>query len=196
MTSLIFATHNAHKLVEVQQILSLSDKLVIENLDSIGFHDEIEETADTLSGNASIKSRTVYDSHGGNVFSEDTGLEVMALGMAPGVHTARYAGESRDANANMDKLLAALQDLPERTARFRTVISLIWVGEEHSFEGIVNGRIALEKAGTTGFGYDPIFIPYGYDKTFAELSSVVKNGISHRYRAMCSMQKFLKNRVG
>lgn len=196
MPSLIFATHNAHKLEEIQQILSVSDKLTITNLAEIGFHDEIEETSLTLEGNASIKSRAVYDREGGNVFSEDTGLEVMALGMEPGVHTARYAGESRDADANMDKLLSALANSKERTARFRTVISLLWEGEEHLFEGIVNGRIALSKSGTTGFGYDPIFIPYGYDRTFAELSSDIKNGISHRYRAMCGMQKFLSERIG
>lgn len=192
---LIFATHNKHKAEEVHEILGI-DGLKITTLEDLGYTNDIEETGFTLSENALIKSKTIYEEYGGHVFSEDTGLEVMALDMAPGVHTARYAGEGRDAGANMDKLLAALGNGMDRTARFRTVVSLIWEGKEYFFSGIVNGTIAYEKSGEAGFGYDPIFIPYGHMKTFAELASDVKNGISHRYRAISGMQRYLNQRMG
>ena len=191
---LIFATHNEHKAQEVGSILGI-DNLEVATLSQVGYHEEIVEDGLTLEENASIKSRTIYDKFGGNVFSEDTGLEVMALNMEPGVHTARYAGEQKSAADNMNKLLFALEGTHDRTARFRTVVSLIWEGEEYLFEGIVNGRIAGSKSGTDGFGYDPIFIPFGYDKTFAELPASVKNSISHRFRAMCQMQSFFKTLV-
>jgi len=191
---LIFATHNLHKAKEVHEILGI-DGLKVITLKDKGFLEEIEETGQTLTENAVIKSTVIHEKYGGNVFSEDTGLEVVSLDMAPGVHTARYAGEGRDADANMDKLLSEL-GRRQRTARFRTVVSLFWEGKTFLFNGIVNGTIAYEKSGESGFGYDPIFIPYGYNQTFAELSSEEKNGISHRYRAMCRMQSFLRERVG
>lgn len=187
---LIFATNNAHKVEEVAKILDYS-WLEIKTLKQIGFTEDIEESGSTLSANASIKSQAIYDQVEANIFSEDTGLEVMALGMAPGVHTARYAGEGRSAEANMDKVLTELKPHADRTARFRTIVSLIWDGEEQLFEGIVNGRIALDRQGDKGFGYDPIFIPFGYDKSFAQLDPAIKNGISHRYRAMQGLKKFL-----
>lgn len=187
---LIFATGNNHKSKEVSQILN-QDWLDIKSLKDIDWVGDIAETGDTLSDNALIKARTVYNKVGGNVFSEDTGLEVFSLGMAPGVHTARYAGPSRDAQLNMSKLISELVDGKNRTARFRTVVALIWEGEEHLFEGLVNGRIAFEIKGSKGFGYDPVFMPYGYDKTFAEMDDTEKNAISHRFRAMMGLKKFL-----
>ncbi len=190
-STLIFATHNAHKLEEVKAMLSATNVDLI-SLSELGYNQDIAETGDTLLKNASIKSQTIYKAKGQSVFADDSGLEVMALDMAPGVHTARYAGEAKDNQANMRKLLQALEKKTYRTARFRTVISLIWKGEEHFFEGIVNGKIAHREAGAGGFGYDPVFIPYGYDETFATLPLEVKNGISHRYRAICNMQKFIE----
>lgn len=190
-STLIFATHNAHKLEEVKAMLSATNVDLV-SLSELGYNQDIAETGDTLLKNASIKSQTIYKAKGQSVFADDSGLEVMALDMAPGVHTARYAGEAKDNQANMRKLLQALEKKTYRTARFRTVISLIWKGEEHFFEGIVNGKIAHREAGAGGFGYDPVFIPYGYDETFATLPLEVKNGISHRYRAICQMQKFIE----
>ena len=192
--SLIFATHNAHKLEEVSAMLSDTGTNLL-GLRDINFNEEIHETGDTLRNNASIKSQTIHEATGQSVFSDDSGLEVLALGMDPGVLTARYAGAGRDNMANMEKLLSELSSHSDRTARFRTVISLIWAGEEHFFEGIVNGRIAMKQEGEKGFGYDPIFIPYGYDRTFAQLPSDVKNGMSHRYRAICQMQRFLLTKL-
>ncbi len=192
--TLIFATHNLHKLQEVEAMLS-STGIKLISLTDIAYKQDIDETGDTLRDNASIKSQTIYKAKGQSVFADDSGLEVIALDMLPGVHTARYAGEARNNQANMEKLLQALEHISSRAARFRTVISLIWEGEEHFFEGIVNGRIAVKQAGAQGFGYDPIFIPYGSDQTFAELPSEVKNGMSHRYRAISQMQKFLEQQL-
>lgn len=191
---LIFATNNVHKVEEVAKILNHS-WLQIRTLKEIGFDQDIEETGDTLRANALIKTKTIYEQMGGNVFSEDTGLEVMALGMAPGVHTARYAGAEKSAEANMDKLLNAMANHNDRTARFRTIVCLIWEGEEYFFEGLVNGEIALERSGKQGFGYDPVFIPYGYEESFAQLDSSIKNSISHRYRAMQGLKGFLQKVV-
>jgi len=191
---LLFATGNLHKLNEAHQILDQS-WLRLRSLKEVDFHDEIEETGDTLSANASIKSQAIYKAIGGNVFAEDTGLEVMALGMQPGVITARYAGPQRSADDNMAKLLAALEGSADRTARFRTVVSLIWDGQEYLFEGLVNGVIASAKRGGAGFGYDPIFIPFGHERSFAELDASIKNGISHRYRAISRMKKWLQNHL-
>jgi len=191
---LIFASHNAHKIQEVQDILG-KDLVSIKGLDDMGFHEEIEETGDTLVENALIKARAVYLKTGHNVFSDDTGLEVYALDMAPGVYTARYAGESKDADANMNKLMDALRGKQDRKARFRTLVALIYGGEEHLFEGIVEGHISLEKAGEKGFGYDPVFIPQGYDKTFAELDAEIKNSISHRFRAIEALRVFLQDQA-
>lgn len=192
--SLIFATANNHKLEEVRTILGWPEQSLI-SLRDISWEEDIEETGETLEENALIKSRTVYSKTGMNVFSDDSGLEVYALDMAPGVHTARYAGPQKDANDNMNKLLDALKDKQDRRARFRAVIALIWEGEEHLFEGIVEGHIAYRKSGSGGFGYDPIFIPEGYDKSFAELDDEIKNGISHRFRSVDKMRRFLENKV-
>jgi len=189
---LIFASHNTHKVREVEDILG-KELVSIKGLDDIGFHDEIEETGGTLVENALIKARAVYIKTGQNVFSDDTGLEVYALDMAPGVHTARYAGETNDADANMQKLLNALMEKQDRKARFRTVVALIYEGQEYLFEGIVDGNISVNRAGVKGFGYDPVFIPQGYDKTFAELDAEIKNSISHRFRAMQALRTFLKD---
>lgn len=189
---LIFATGNDHKSKEVAQILDQS-WLKIKSLKTVGWVGDIEETGSSLSENALIKARAVHSKLGTNVFSEDTGLEVMSLDMAPGVYTARYAGPEKDAQLNMAKLIEELSDGKSRTARFRTVVALIWEGEEHLFAGLVNGRIAMEMSGSQGFGYDPVFIPYGYDRTFAEMGDLEKNTISHRYRAMMGLKKFLSH---
>ncbi len=187
---LIFATGNDHKSKEVAQILD-QDWLHIKSLKAVGWVGDIAETGTTLEENALIKARAVYNKLGGNVFSEDTGLEVISLGMAPGVYTARYAGPERDAQLNMSKVLSELSAGKARTARFRTIVALIWEGKELLFEGLVNGQIASGMMGNQGFGYDPIFIPYGYDKTFAQIGDQEKNAISHRYRAMMGLKKFL-----
>jgi len=189
---LIFASHNTHKVREVEDILG-KELVSIKGLDDIGFHDEIEETGGTLVENALIKARAVYIKTGQNVFSDDTGLEVYALDMAPGVHTARYAGETKDADANIQKLLNALMEKQDRKARFRTVVALIYEGEEYLFEGIVEGRIAGDKAGVKGFGYDPVFIPEGYKQTFAELDAEIKNSISHRFLSIEALRTFLQD---
>lgn len=191
---LIFASHNTHKVREVEDILG-KELVSIKGLDDIGFHDEIEETGGTLVENALIKARAVYIKTGQNVFSDDTGLEVYALDLAPGVHTARYAGESKDSDANMNKLLDALAGRQDRKARFRTVVALIYEGQEYLFEGIVDGNISVNRAGVKGFGYDPVFIPQGYDKTFAELDAEIKNSISHRFRAMQALRTFLHTKA-
>lgn len=187
---LVFATHNDHKLMEVKEILKESG-FQIESLNSLGFHDEIPETGATLQENADIKSSAIHHLLKVNVFSDDSGLEVMALDMQPGVHTARYAGPQKDAHDNMDKLLEALKEESDRRARFRTVICLILKGQKHFFEGIVNGYIAVAKRGEGGFGYDPVFLPEGYDMSFAEMHPDEKNKISHRYRAIQKMKTFL-----
>lgn len=193
MQEIIFATGNAHKVRETAAILSL-DGVVIKSLKDIGYTDDIPETGDSLEENAAIKARTIYAHTGQTVFSEDTGLEVLALNMDPGIYSARYAGPQRDASANMNKLLEALKVHDDRTARFRTVICLIIDGEEYFFEGLVNGRIAESQSGEGGFGYDPVFIPFGYEDSFAVLSSEIKNSISHRYRAMMGLKKFFYSR--
>jgi XTP/dITP diphosphohydrolase len=189
MQTLVFATNNPHKAHEVEQILE--GKFSVKTLKDIGCLEDIEETADTLEGNALIKVRHVVENYGLDCFSEDTGLEVAALGGAPGVHTARYAGASRSADANIDLLLHNLADKTDRTARFRTIIALTQDGEEIMFEGICNGRIATERRGTGGFGYDPIFIPDGYDQTFAELGDDIKNKISHRGLATEKLKEYM-----
>lgn len=162
-----------------------ADKVEILGLSDIDCHDDIPETADTLEGNALIKARWVKDRYGYDCFADDTGLEVKALGGAPGVRSARYAdGEGHDSQANMAKLLRELEDKNDRKARFRTVIALIEGDETHTFEGIVEGEIIRQPSGQSGFGYDPIFKPKGYEITFAEMTAEQKNGISHRGRAV------------
>jgi XTP/dITP diphosphohydrolase len=190
MTEIIFATNNAHKLSEVQALLG--DKFRLVTLRDCGITEDIPETADTLDGNASQKSHYLHDRVGRNCFADDTGLEVEALGGEPGVRSARYATDGHDFEANNRLLLKNLEGVTNRKARFRTVISLILDGEEHLFEGIVEGRIAESEAGCGGFGYDPLFIPDGYNCTFAEMSADEKNAISHRGRAVQKLVKFLK----
>ena len=186
---LVFATHNAHKVDEVRAILPASVELV--GLAALGCHDEIPETGDTLRDNALQKVQYIHDRFGVDCFADDTGLEVEALDGAPGVYSARYAGEPADFAKNRTKLLAALTGISNRRAQFRTVVSLILNGETHFFEGIVTGRIIAEERGVGGFGYDSVFVPDGYDKTFAELPAAVKNSISHRARAMEQLNNFL-----
>ena len=193
MKKLVFATNNPHKLEEIRAILG--SKLEILSLADIGCDADIPETAETLEGNALIKARYVYDNYKLDCFADDTGLEVDALHGLPGVHTARYAYPDRhDPEANMIKLLEALRENNDRNARFRTVIALIEKGKEHLFEGVVEGVIAREKSGTQGFGYDPVFIPEGNSKTFAELGEDIKNTISHRARAVQKLAEYLASR--
>jgi XTP/dITP diphosphohydrolase len=192
-TELVFATNNAHKAKEIEQILGSSFK--IKTLKDIGCHEEIAETAITLEGNAFLKAKHVRTKYDLDCFSEDTGLEVAALLGAPGVRTARYAGEAKSAEDNMNLLLKNLEQYEDRSAQFRTVIALIQDQTITLFEGVCRGRIATEKRGNGGFGYDPIFIPEGYDLSFAELGDEVKNEISHRARATKKLIQFL-SKVG
>lgn len=178
---LVFATANKNKLREISQMMGGKSQFL--GLADIGCLEDVPETSDTIEGNAIQKAMYVFENYGKNCFSEDTGLEVTALGMNPGVKTARYAGEQRDPEANMAKVLAGLQGQEDRSARFKTVIALVVDGEVETFEGIVEGHIALAKRGDGGFGYDPVFVPEGGDRTFAEMGSDEKHGISHRARA-------------
>ena len=187
---LVFATNNRHKLQEVRDIVG--DRVEVLSLNDIDCHDDIPETADTLQGNALIKARFVYEKYGLDCFADDTGLEVEALGGAPGVYSARYAGEECDSEANMRKLLENLTGKTNRNAQFRTVIALIIRGEEKLFNGIVKGTIATEKKGDSGFGYDPVFIPEGYSCTLAEITLDEKNAISHRGRALEKFKEKLR----
>jgi XTP/dITP diphosphohydrolase len=186
---LIFATNNEHKLHEVSEYLHGKYKLL--SLKEIGCVDDIPETADTLEGNALLKARYVYERYGKDCFADDTGLEVAILNNAPGVYSARYAGEAKDAGANMQKLLSEMQGKTDRQARFRTVIALIKEGKEYLFEGEVRGSISQQPKGQYGFGYDPVFVPENYDKSFAELDLSVKNSISHRANAVKKLTNFL-----
>lgn len=190
MKTLVFATNNAHKLEEVRAILG--NDFQIASLKEIGCHDDIPETADTLEGNAMQKAQYIKDKFGMDCFADDTGLEVEALNNAPGVFSARYAGPGHDSEANMKKLLHEMEGKENRKARFRTVIALLLDGKEYTFEGIVKGNIIEEKRGGSGFGYDPIFVPEGYDLTFAELGNDIKNKISHRAEAVKKLSAFLK----
>ena len=188
----VFATNNKHKLEEIKDILGKDFEIV--SLGEIGCHEDIPETGLTLEENARQKSTYIVEHYNHDCFADDTGLEVDALNGEPGVHSARYAeGTDHDSEANMRKLLSKMANVKDRTARFRTVISLIINGVEHQFEGRVEGRIATEKHGTEGFGYDPIFIPEGYDKSFAELGEEVKNQISHRARAVKKLAEYLSS---
>ena len=188
---LVFATNNAHKLEEIRAILGNSIEIL--SLADIHCHADIPETADTLEGNARQKSRYVYEHYGLDCFADDNGLEVESLGGAPGVYSARYAdGQGHDSQANMNKLLKEMEEKNDRKAQFRTIISLIEKGEERQFEGIVKGQITREKRGESGFGYDPIFQPDGYETTFAELGSDIKNRISHRARAVAALCDYLR----
>ena len=185
---IIFATNNAHKLSEVQAVLGDSFELVTPRM--CGVEEDIPETAATLEGNASQKSHYLYEKTGLDCFADDTGLEVEALGGEPGVHSARYATDGHDFAAN-SLLLKNLEGKENRRARFRTVISLIEGGEEHLFEGIVEGRIIDHESGEEGFGYDPLFVPDGFDRTFAEMTAEEKNAVSHRGRAVRKLVAYL-----
>lgn len=193
MKKIVFATNNQHKLSEVKEILK--HKYEVLGLKDIGFSGDIPETGITLVENASIKSNFVFDKYGFDCFSDDTGLEIDSLGGRPGVYSARYAGEDGNAERNITKVLAELKGNENRTARFKTVVSLFLGGKEYFFEGKVEGKITLTKRGKDGFGYDPIFIPDGFDLTFAEMPQELKNSISHRGKAMRELVKFLKNQI-
>lgn len=187
--NILFATNNAHKLMEVQAVLGPGFRLVTPR--ECGITEEIPEEQQTLEGNASQKAHNLNDRTGLDCFADDTGLEVKALGGAPGVHSARYATDGHDFAANNRLLLKNLEGAENRRARFRTVISLLQGGEEHLFEGIVEGRIIDREAGHEGFGYDPLFVPDGYTKTFAEMTTEEKNAVSHRARAVRKLAAYL-----
>ena len=187
---LVFATNNKHKLDEVRKITSRHPVEIV-SLAEINCFDDIPETADTLEGNALQKAHYIQEKFGLNCFADDTGLEVEALNNAPGVYSARYAGPGHDSEANMKKLLHEMEGKENRKARFRTVTALVWNGKTYTFDGIVNGTITTTKRGENGFGYDPIFIPEGYEQTFAELGNDIKNQISHRAKAVEKLDEFL-----
>ena len=189
MKKFVFATNNAHKLKEVAAIVEHQIELL--SLEDIGCHDDIPETSDTLEGNALQKAKYVYERYHIDCFADDTGLEVEALDGAPGVYSARYAGEGHNSEENIRKLLHELEGKDNRKARFRTVFALIINGKEHLFEGIVKGEIIATKRGTSGFGYDPVFVPEGFTQTFAEMSDAQKNKISHRAIGVNKLCKFL-----
>ena len=196
MKEIIMATNNAHKLEEVRQILG--NECLVRGLAEIGCHEDIPETADTLEGNALQKAQYVHNHYGVDCFADDTGLEVTTLNNAPGVFTARFGamngyGESHDADANIRCLLDKMENVEDRSARFRTVVALVQNGEEHLFEGIVEGRILLQKVGEGGFGYDPVFAPIEANGlAFAQMTAEDKNAISHRGRAISKLVEFLK----
>ena len=186
---IVFATNNENKIKEIQSMLPESIEII--SLESIGCHEEIPETADTIEGNAVLKANYVTEKYGYDCFADDTGLEVEALNGEPGVYSARYAGEQKSAEDNMDKLLAKLENSDNRNAQFKTVIALNLTGKQYLFTGIASGIITAEKTGNQGFGYDPIFRPDGYQETFAELSLETKNAISHRGKATRELIAFL-----
>lgn len=186
---IVFATNNTHKLEEIRRMLRGSHQIV--SLAEIGCHEDIPEEQDTLEGNALQKARYIKQHYGYDCFADDTGLEIDALGGRPGVYSARYAGEAKDSEANMRKVLAEMQGHSDRRARFRTVIALILGNEEHLFEGKVEGEILTTRQGSAGFGYDPVFRPDGYDRSFAEMDPDTKNSISHRGEATRKLAAFL-----
>ncbi len=186
---IVFATHNPNKLKELQAILPAHIKLV--SLQDIGCHEDIAETAPTIQGNALQKARYIKQHYGKDCFADDTGLEVEALGGAPGVYSARYAGEAKNDADNISRLLRELEDQSNRRAQFRTVIALVQGDREHLFTGICVGEITRSPSGTEGFGYDPVFLPQGQDKTFAQMSLAAKSAISHRGKAVQKLVKFL-----
>lgn len=191
MKQIIFATNNPHKLQEINQIVV--DRYQIRSLSDMGFFEEIPETSPTIEANALQKAWYIYNRFKMNCFADDTGLEVEALNGAPGVYSARYAGPDCSYADNVNKLLDALQDKALRTARFKTVVALIYEGKEHLFEGIVNGKILTEARGGGGFGYYPVFLPDGHHQSFAEMSPDLKNSISHRSIAVQKLVRFLLN---
>ena len=188
---IVFASNNKNKILEIQSMLPESIQIV--SLESIGCLEEIPETSETIEGNAILKANYVTENYGFDCFADDTGLEVEALNGEPGVYSARYAGEQRNADDNMNKLLDELANKTNRTAQFKTVIALNLNGKQYLFEGIASGEIITEKIGLGGFGYDPIFKPTNYDETFAQLSLEVKNEISHRGKATKALLDFLQS---
>ena len=188
---LIFATNNQHKVDEIRHAIGVAFELM--TLSEAGIYIDIPEPYDTLEANASTKSKTIYQLSHVNCFSEDTGLEVEALNGEPGVKSARYAGDEKSFEKNIEKLLIKLSDKTDRSARFRTVISLIIDGQELQFEGICNGKITYERKGSLGFGYDPVFIPEGSDLTFAEMGLAEKDRFSHRAKAVAKLVAFLSH---
>jgi XTP/dITP diphosphohydrolase len=191
MTTLIFATNNEHKVAEIQSLLPKDINVL--TLQQAGITIDIPEPYDSLQENANTKAKTIFDITKQNCFSEDTGLEIDALDGAPGVHSARYAGDDRNFNANIEKVLTNLKNIENRTAQFRTVICLIWEQKEYYFEGICRGYIAEHNSGTAGFGYDPIFIPEGATKSFATMTMDEKNTYSHRQKAVTQLFTFLQS---
>ncbi|MDL2227642.1 non-canonical purine NTP diphosphatase [Odoribacter sp. OttesenSCG-928-L07] len=187
---IVFATNNKHKLEEAQAKLKGTEIEII-SLEELGFNEEIEETAETIDGNAIIKAEYIFDKFNVNVFADDTGLEVESLNGAPGVYSSRYAGEHVTYEDNVNKLLKEMRGKENRNARFLTAICLILNGEKHIFHGIVNGKIIDVPQGIGGFGYDPVFVPDGYTETFAELPLEIKNKISHRGKALEELRSFL-----
>jgi len=193
MPKLIFASHNTHKAKEISSILQGLFEVV--TLNEIGFTEEIIESGSTLEENAAIKANAVYAATQLNCFADDTGLLVAALDGAPGVHTARYAGPARDAEQNNNKLLLHMKDKENREARFVSIIHLIYEGKSYCFEGVLQGTISADPMGSEGFGYDPIFIPLGFDRTLAQMSLQEKNSLSHRAIAFQKMLEFLKEKL-
>ncbi|MCU0378312.1 MAG: non-canonical purine NTP diphosphatase [Bacteroidales bacterium] len=191
---LIFATNNKHKIREIASLLD--DSYTVIGLGDVDISEDIPEDGETLADNALFKARYVYDRTGMNVFADDTGLEVDELGGAPGVHSARFAGENKDSEANITKLLGLLEGKRNRKARFRTVIALIFNNQEYLFEGTVEGEIIEVRKGKEGFGYDPVFLSEGHEKTFAEIPLSEKNRISHRAQAMRKLINFLTTHHG
>lgn len=190
---LVFATNNKHKTFEINNVLGNSLRLV--SLGEVGIFDDIEENGSTLEENALAKARFVNEKTGKNAFADDTGLEVEALNGLPGVHSARFAGENKDSDANIDKLLLLLKEKTNRAARFRTVIALVLDGKEYLFEGVVKGQIIKERRGNHGFGYDPVFLPDNKTLTFAEMNIDEKNQISHRAIAFQELKSFLVSKL-
>ncbi|MBP6373452.1 MAG: non-canonical purine NTP diphosphatase [Flavobacterium sp.] len=186
---IVFASNNPNKVKEIQMVLP--DTIQLVSLADIGCTDDIPETAETLEGNAILKANYVTEKYGLNCFADDTGLEIDALQGEPGVYSARYAGEQKNAEDNMQKVLQNLAEVTDRSAQFKTVIALNLDGQQHLFSGLIEGQITTEKKGTNGFGYDPIFQAEGHDKTFAELTPLEKASCSHRARAVAQLVKFL-----
>lgn len=188
---LVFASNNKNKIAEIQSILPENIKIL--SLEDIGCFEEIEETADTIEGNAILKANYVTEKYGYDCFADDSGLEVTALNGEPGVYSARYAGKQRNDDDNINKLLEALKDKENRSAQFKTVITLNLNGQQHSFTGIVKGTIAPQKSGDRGFGYDPVFQPENYTQTFAELPLEIKNKVGHRGKATQQLIDYLNS---
>jgi len=190
MKEIVFATHNGNKIKEIQAQLIDNYKLI--GLTELGLHEDIPETADTFAGNALLKAQYVWDKFGLSCFADDSGLEVEALGGEPGIYSARYAGLQKNDDDNITLLLKNLGNTTNLNAQFHTTVALVLGGQAYYFEGIIKGTILREKRGSNGFGYDPVFVPEGYDHTFAEMDLAEKNKISHRARAVAKLIEFLK----